>query len=510
MPWMHRLLFIMAVLLMAAAALAQQPATSDKGADNSLADVVRQLSQQVTELKSAVAAMRAESSQNRAEAEQLRHELQQVLARLPQPRPTAQTAAEVSPAGESSSQDRLQRLESDMALLSSKLDDQYQSKVESGSKYRVRLSGMILLNMFGNGGTVDSADLPFMAAPAPTGGTSGSFGGTLRQSQIRMDVFGPTVGGAQTHADVTMDFAGGFPQTENGVSFGQARLRTGTFHLDWPNTSIVAGQDAPFFSPLSPTSLATVAQPALSYAGNLWTWIPQVRLEHRISTGESSEVTLQGGVLDPLSGEVPPFQSDRIPQAGESSRQPAFATRLGWSSGREHSTAFGIGGFYSRQNWQFGRNVDAWAATADWNIPLPAGFSWSGEFYRGRSVAGLGGGLDNSVLFFGPQALPTSGARGLDSIGGWTQVKYQATPKLEFNAAVGQDNPFAAEFRDAAMGTTVYDQEAVRNRSALFNFIYKPRSNLLLSTEYRHIDTFRVDSSAHSADQINLAIGVLF
>ncbi len=307
-----------------------------------------------------------------------------------------------------------------------------------------------------------------------------------------------------------MDFAGGFPQTENGVSFGLARLRTGTIHFDWPHTSIIAGQDAPFFSPLSPTSLATVAQPALSYAGNLWTWIPQVRVEHRISTGESSEVTFQGGVLDPLSGEVPPFQSDRIPQAGESSRQPAFATRMGWSSGGERATSFGIGGFYSRQNWQFGRDVDGWAATADWSVPLPGRFSLTGEFYRGRSVGGLGGGLDNSVLFFGPRALATSGARGLDSIGGWAQVKYQATPKLEFNAAAGQDNPFASEFRAAAMGTTVYDQEAVRNHSALFNFIYKPRSNLLLSTEYRHIDTFRVDSSAHSADQVNLAIGVLF
>ncbi len=509
MPRMHRLPFITAVLLMAAAAAAQQPPPPDKGGEGSLAEIVRQLSQQVTELKGAVAEMRAESSQYRAQAEQLRQELQQAMARLPQPLPTAQADVEVRAESESSSNDRLQRLESDMALLSSKVDDQYQTKVESGSKYRVRLSGMILLNMFGNGGTVDSVDLPFMAAPTPSS-ASGSFAGTLRQSQIRMDVFGPTVGGAQTHADVTMDFAGGFPQTENGVSFGLARLRTGSIHFDWPHTSIIAGQDAPFFSPLSPTSLATVAQPALSYAGNLWTWMPQVRVEHRISTGESSQLTFQGGVLDPLSGEVPPFQSDRIPQAGESSRQPAFATRMGWSSGGEHSTSFGVGGFYSRQNWQFGRNVDAWAATADWNIPLGSMLALSGEFYRGRSVAGLGGGLDNSVLFFGPEALPSSGARGLDSIGGWAQVKYQAAPKLEFNAAAGQDNPFAFEFREAAMGTTVYNLAAVRNRSALFNFIYKPRSNLLLSTEYRHIDTFRVDSSAHSADQVNLAIGVLF
>ena len=511
MPWMDRRVIMAAVVLLAATAAAQDGAPADKKADASLATVVQQLSQQVSELKAAVAEMRAESSQYRAEAEQLRHELQETVARLPQHQAGPETSVPAAlTAGESSSSTRIQQLENDLALLSGKVDDQYQTKVESGSKYRVRLSGMVLLNMFGNGGTVDSADVPFMAAPAISGGTQGSFGGTLRQSQMRVEVFGPTVAGARTHADVNMDFAGGFPQTDNGVSFGLARLRTGTIHLDWPRTSIIAGQDAPFISPLSPTSLATVAQPALSYAGNLWTWIPQIRVEHRIPTGESSQVTVQGGILDPLSGEVPPLQSDRVPQAGESSRQPALATRVGWSSGRDHSTSFGIGGFYSRQDWQFGRTVDGWAAMADWSIPLHSRLSLSGEFYRGRSIAGLGGGLDNSVLFFGPEAQPSSRARGLDSVGGWAQIKYQATPKLEFNAAAGQDNPFASEFRDAAMGTPLHDQDAVRNRSALFNFIYKPRSNLLLSTEYRRIDTFRADSSSHSADQVNLAIGVLF
>ena len=507
MPWMHRRLFTLAVLFANIAAAAQQPVPAANASERSLADVVQQLSQQVTELRSAVAEMRAESSRYRTESEQLRQQLQQALARLPQP--PAATEQSATLVGESSS-NQLRQLENDVALLNSKVGDQYQTKVESGSKYRVRLSGMVLLNMFGNGGTVDSADIPFMAVPTQVGAAQGSFGGTLRQSQIRIEVFGPTLSGARTHADVDMDFAGGFPTTENGVSFGLARLRTGTIHLDWPHTSVVAGQDAPFFSPLSPTSLATVVQPALSYAGNLWTWIPQVRVEHRIATGESSELTVAGGVLDPLSGELPPFQSDRTPQAGESSRQPAFATRVGWNSGRDHSTGFGIGGFYSRQDWQFGRTVDAWATTADWSIPLRSMLSLSGEFYRGRSVAGLGGGLDNSALFFGPAAVPTSRARGLDSIGGWTQLKYEATTKLEFNTAVGQDNPFASEFRAAAMGTPVYDHEATRNRSALFNFIYKPRSNLLLSAEYRHIDTFRVDSANQSADQVNLAIGVLF
>ena len=53
------------------------------------------------------------------------------------------------------------------------------------------------------------------------------------------------------------------------------RLRTATMRMDWENTAVVAGQDGLFFSPNSPTSFATLAQPALTNAGNLWSWVPR-------------------------------------------------------------------------------------------------------------------------------------------------------------------------------------------------------------------------------------------
>ena len=47
---------------------------------------------------------------------------------------------------------------------------------------------------------------------------------------------------------------------------GLVRLRTGTFRMDWADTSVIAGQDTLFFAPLAPTSIATLAVPALSYS----------------------------------------------------------------------------------------------------------------------------------------------------------------------------------------------------------------------------------------------------
>jgi len=479
--------------------------------DPTLTAAVRELSGQVAELRATVAELRDATMRDREEIARLRQQLQSALPVIPQDAGLKPATAAPPTTKQSSNDHRIQRLEDAYDLLSGKVNDQYQTKVESGSKYRVRLSGIMLFNLFSNNGTADSADVPFIATPALNGDVGGSFGGTVRQSQVRFEVFGPKVAGARTHGDMTMDFAGGFPGTENGAALGLARLRTATLHFDWANSSLVAGQDVPFFSPLSPTSLATLAQPSLSYAGNLWTWIPQVRLTHRIATGEASHLSVEGGLLDPLSGEVPPLEFDRVPQAGEGSRQPAVATRIGWSSSQsDRAASFGVGGFYSRQNWRFDRNVDAWITSADWSVPLGTPFTLSGEFYRGRGTGGLGGGIGRSVLFFGPEAQPGSAVRGLDSVGGWTQVKYQFNPRLEFNVALGQDNPFAGEFRQAAIGTNILDREAVRNRSAVINFIYRPKSNLLLSSEYRRINTYRVDSSSRSADHLDLAIGVLF
>jgi len=65
--------------------------------------------------------------------------------------------------------------------------------VESGSKYRVRLSGIVLLNMFENRGTVDSADTPEIALEPNPLDSAGTFGGTLRQSQIGIQAFGPDI-----------------------------------------------------------------------------------------------------------------------------------------------------------------------------------------------------------------------------------------------------------------------------------------------------------------------------
>ena len=505
-----RMCCIAALVIANSLPMQAQGAPSQAAAQHdSLNDALRELREQVRELQSAVAEMRSEAARYHAESVELQKELAATRAQLSaQPGMVVverETPGVLPAAGDTSTPSA-----EDVQLLSAKVDDQYQTKVESSSRYRVRLSGMLLFNLFSNQGQFDNVDFPEFAQRRTAFDTGGSFGGTLRQSQIGLEVFGPDVFGARSSANMQIDFAGGFPDTHSGVTAGLLRLRTATARLDWEKSSFIAGQDVPFFSPLSPTSFASVAVPALSYAGNLWTWIPQIRAEHRLALSDQSSLSFEGGILDGLTGEAPAFQFDRVPGAGERSRQPGYASRVAWIRQINRRTmTIGGGGYYSRQDWGFSRNVDGWSANADWSIPLGSRFELSGEIYRGRALGGLGGGVSNSIVSTGPLNDPTGVVRGLNTAGGWSQLKYAPLPKLEFNGAYGQDGIFAQDLAGISP-VQLATLTAVRNRGWLLNAIYRPRSDLLFSAEYHRLTTFPVSGSRDSAGQVNLVVGVLF
>ncbi len=465
------------------------------------------LREQVRNLQEAVSEIRAESARYRQETEELRHELELTRSQIA----TASDSAEsvTTAINDTTPQSKLDKLDDQYSLLAGKVDDQYQTKVESWSKYRVRLSGIVLFNLFSNGGTVDNADIPALAFPNPPGSSGGDFGATLRQSQIGLEAVGPRFLGARTSANLLFDFGGGFANLPNGVNYGLSWLRTGTVRLDWTNTSIVAGQDALFFSPAGPTSFASLSVPALNYAGNLWSWTPQVRVEHRFAVRENSQVLVQAGLLDSLDGETPASGNYRAPQAGEYSRQPAYAGRLAWDRPLFGQTlTVGGGGYFGRQDYGFGRIVEGWAVTTDWNLPLSTRFSLSGKFYRGLAVGGIGGGLGSSVIANGDPTIQATRIRGLDSAGGWAQLKYKLRPTVEFNAAYGEDNPFAADVQN--YGGANSGPSLLRNQGSLANVIYRPRSDLILSAEYHYLKTFATGRQIYTANQLNLLMGVLF
>jgi hypothetical protein len=508
-----------AVVLMNVLVAAQQSSSTTPAPAGD--EAVRELQEQVQQLRTLVEQMRTENAQSRSEMSQLRQDLQATRALLESqgtahleatPASTATNEATVQTTNGNESapiEQRVQKLEEVTSLIGSKVDEQYQTKVETASKYRARLHGIVLMNAFRNVGRSDNLDFPVYALPVPGFVPLATVGATLRQSEIGLEVFGPNVFGARTSADVQFDFAGGFPATGNGVNFGIARLQTGSFRLDWDHTSVVAGQDPLFISPLSPTSFASLATPTFAFMGNLWGWTPQLRVEHRFSVSDRQTITMQAGILDNLDWEFNFSSFERTPQAGELSGQPAYGFRTAWSRPvQQRPLSFGLAGYYGRQNWTWGRYVDAWAGMADWQVPILPRLQLSGELYRGRGIGGLGGGIGTSVVFGGN--LPYSPLRGVDTAGGWTQLKLQLTPKLELNGVIAQDDAFTGNIRGFAIDQNNGGLIVGRNRGALGNLVFRPRSDLVFSAELRRLRTFPVYHTSNALNQVNLSMGILF
>jgi ribonuclease HI len=497
------MVLLMIVYSACGSVLAQNSASAVTPGESSVGALLEQLQAQVEQMSAAIHKLNEQTASLQAANSALQHELEETRAHL-----TANSSsAEVGASGYTETEDH-------RGLAEQKVNDLYQTKVESASRYRVRLSGLILLNMFANTGVVDNIENPVLTARSITDApASRSLGGTVRQSQIGFQVYGPTLFGAQTSGSLKLDLAGNNDPL-NGASVGILRLRTATGRLDWDKTSVIAGQDSLFFLPEVPTSFASLETPPLANSGNLWAWLPQVRVEHRFSARNDSEIAVQAGILDPISGELLDDADARMADAGEESDRPAVAAHISWSRpafGRRLS--IGTGGYWGEQLWFPDNKIHSWLTSLDWQAPLSSRFVFSGSLYRGSAIGGLGGGLGRSIITKVP---PGASAIGifqplpLDTVGGWAQTKFIVSRKYEVNTAFGAEDPFGSELNGTADAFSYLEVPLSRNWTTFANVIYRPRSNLFLALEYRRIHSQKWQADAASANHINLSMGVKF
>jgi hypothetical protein len=199
--------------------------------------------------------------------DQLEHENQTLLEELRQLRAEI-SALRAPPTAESANE--AASTEQKLEIQANRTEELEQSKVGSSQRMPVRLNGMVLFNAFMNSHQNGGSDYPTVAsAPGP-----GRAGATLRQTIIGLEFQGPrTVWGGAVHASVFGDFFTGVTVRDQAF-----RLRTASVEIDWKTRSILAGLEKPIFNPREPSSLAQVGISPLTGAGNLWLWLPQVRL----------------------------------------------------------------------------------------------------------------------------------------------------------------------------------------------------------------------------------------
>lgn len=459
--------------------------------------------------------MQSELEQSRAEIQQLRDMMLEILRTQANPPRTnaadghavagqgAQTPAATAPPARIA--------EDDWQILNARVEEHEQVKVESASKYRVKLSGIALMNVFDTTGQLDNLDVPTMAAKAASYDT-GSVGASFRQSILGLRGIGPTVFGASTSADLQLDFINGAAGPYGGMAAGLVGLRIARLQFDWSKFSVTGGLETPFFSPNTPTSYLSLAVPAFAGAGNLWNWTPEIRAERRFDF-KSSELKVEAGVLDStgysLSG-----ANARVPTPGESSRQPVYAVRVSGNNRMEdHAISFGISGIYAPSRFADGQILHSAGAIADWKFPLIAKLQLSGQFFTGKGFDGFGGLALPGVQpqDYGHYLYTTAPTlAGIPVVGGWSQLKYTLNSRSEFNAAGGLGARDAGHLRAAAQFDPLLVPVPTNNQIFFFNYIFRPRSDLVFSAEYRHFHTSEIVGGRNVAGQVGLAAGFLF
>ncbi|UWZ82268.1 hypothetical protein [Occallatibacter riparius] len=385
-----------------------------------------------------------------------------------------------------------------------------QAKVESESKYPLKVSGLILMTGSVNTQGVDVAATPTVAVHGP-----GSTAATIRQTVLGLDAQGPHLFGATSRADLRFDFfaSPGGNGYGGSTALGVLRMRTAHAQLDWQHSKAYFALDRPLMSPDTPTSLTAVAIPPLAWSGTLWTWNPQVGGSHDFFSDRAMNLRTEAALIfvaDPpqlygtaQSGGYGP------PSTTEQSRWPGAQARLALvHTGEGEGAHFGIGGFVAPHLLPQPKRFNSWAVTADFNFPVTRFTRLSGSSYYGQALGGLGEGAfkDYAARIYHNEWY----YRALDDMGGWVQWKQRAGERLEFNEAFGMDNVPAHQLRPYTFTNADSYYNLARNRTISGNVIYSPSAYLLFTLEYRRIASSFVNSPTEYSDVIGLGTGYKF
>jgi len=376
-------------------------------------------------------------------------------------------------------------LEERVQVTEQRVADLSQEKVEASQRFPISLAGMVLFNAFLNGKSSGGFENPTTASAQPGPETNGA---TVAQTVLGFRYQSPkALWGAQVNGSIFFDFWGG-----DGTSLDhKARLRTASIQLDWTNTSVMVGQDKPLIAPRDPFSLAQVEVSPFTGAGNLWLWRPQARIEERFKFGDDSGLRAQLSLYQ--LGET----ADTTAYSSEQSTAgPALEGRFEfWHRLGEHTRIELAPGFHTAQTTQNGISVPSRLVSFDWFANPWEKIEFTGTFYRGENIAGLGT-IGPGYFGYGPVLV-----RPVQAIGGWAQLAWLATPKLTFHLISGQSDNQESE---VAQGS-IY-----KNQGYAANLVYRLAPNVLLSMEGMQVRTSYVGSGTRLNNHYDLGVAYLF
>ena len=361
-----------------------------------------------------------------------------------------------------------------------RIEELAQTKVEASQKFPVRLTGMALFNAFANSKQSGGVDYPVVAVP--TGPAHD--GATVRQSVLGLEFSDPSaVLGAKVHGSIYMDFFA-------GATNSAMRIRTASIGLDWKSRSVAAGLEKPIFNPREPSSLAQVGISPLTGAGNLWLWLPQVRVEQELRFSASDGLRAQVGAVQ--TREIGPYEGTVTPEAARPGAEGRFNFHHNFDEERRLEFATG---FHTSTTHAVGKSIPSNLYSFDWFFNPWKRLEFTGVYYSGQNVAHLGSGTRQGYAIYGNYA------KAVESKGGWGQLTIHAFPRLDFHLFTGQVDDNNHDLGSGSIG---------KNLLYGGNAYFRLAPNVLVGLEATQLRTMYIGQGVRINNHYDLALAYLF
>lgn len=392
-------------------------------------------------------------------------------------------AAQQTPAD--SLAERLRRAEAAIEMLRTQVAEQAGAAVQTRSRMRLELTGQILMNAFGNSRRVNNVDNPQFVLADPAAGTPMRGAGiAIRQSRLGLVLTGARALGGDFTGDVDVDFYGGQVPSGGGRTFPLLRLRTARGIVRWPRAQLMVGQESPLISDVDPVTVGAIGSPGFAAAGNLWLWLPQLRVGYEHPG--TIRFGAQGAVLAPTSGD-PAAAFDTDNDLAERSMRPYLQARVFSAWGEEDRGEIGCG---VHQGWLVPatERESTSAVACDLVAPLASWLEIRGEWFRGEALRGLGGGGIGQNFLPSGETLRTSG--------GWVQLNLRPARVLGMGVGCGVDHPVPGSVRH-------------RNDVCASYAMFRPEGPFFIGAEYRWMHT-EYSTGRYVNDYVTLGTGFGF
>jgi hypothetical protein len=364
-----------------------------------------------------------------------------------------------------------------------RIEEQAQTKVEASQKFPIQIAGMALFNSFLNSRQNGGSEYPTAA-----GGTGPErAGATLSQTIIGLEFHGPqTFLGGTVRGSVYMDFY----NPEQWI-----RLRTGSIELDWKTRSILVGIEKPIFNPREPASLAQVGVSPLTGAGNLWLWVPQVRLEQDFNFTSATGVRAQMGVIQ--THELGPYDSTTYNGPAPAASRPGLEGRYELFHKFDDVRRIELApGFHISTTHVGAFSVPSSLFSTDWFFNPVQPVELTGAFFTGQNVSLLGAGVINEgYVAYGRNAY------AIQSNGGWGQVTIHAARRVDVHAFTGIQT-----YTNSHLGLG----DADRNVMFGVNIFFRLAPNVLLGPEISQLRTAYIGHGLRINNHYDLALAYIF